>query len=288
MKALLGALLGTSLLSPAFAQDPAVIPAQQTVPPIQEEGDFYILNFSEDPAQQLTLQDFVKLCQEATGVNFTYDQQTGQALNDARAVMFGPKRIPKSEFYNFFQIQLFINEFVCVEVGPPQISVVLIQSLAQTARGQQTIKQKALYVLPQDLDDYIDQPATLITTVLNLKNIETRTLQAQLRALFPDTTTQSIIPATEHSLILQGFGSYIASLARLLQLVDDVSAATDEVQPVFDLIPLEFAAAEDVADLLEQLLEAQRDRIAQRPRVTPEGQGVSGALQGAGFEAKIL
>ena len=122
------------------------------------------------------------------------------------------------------------------------------------------------------------------------QNIDARQLQTQLRAIFTDpTNTQQVVPAGEHSLILQGFGSYIASLARLLLLVDEVSAVTDQVQPVFDVIPLEYAAAEDVADLLEQLLEAQRDRIPNRPRApVVEGQGVSGALQGNELEAKIL
>jgi general secretion pathway protein D len=289
--ALLGLLLGTCLSLPAQAQNQPRGQPQEGVPEVQIEGDWIVLNFSENPAEQLSLQDFVKLCQEVTGHNFTYDQQTQQALSQGRVVMFGSKRIPKSEFYNFFQIQLFINEFVCIEVGPPQISVILIQSLApQAQRGASTLGRSALYVSPTELDDYLDQPATLIITVLNLQNIDARQLQTQLRAIFTDpTNTQQVVPAGERSLILQGFGSYIAALARLLRLVDQESAVTDAAQPVFDLVPLEFAAAEDVADLIEQLLEAQRDRVSQRPRPqVVEGQGVSGALQGREFDAKIL
>jgi general secretion pathway protein D len=202
--------------------------------------------------------------------------------------MLGTKRVPKGSFYDFFQVQLFINDFLCVEVGPPAISLVLIQSLQQGARGQQTIKQKTTYVLPQDLDDYVDRPAVLITTVLNFQNLDARALQTNLRALVVDTNTQTLVPAGEHALIMQGFGSYIASLAHLLRLVDEYSAETSLAQPVFDLIPLEFAAAEDVADLIEQLLEAQQEQVNRRPRPQVEGQGVSGVLQGTGFEPKIL
>src|SRR5437867_6969043 len=123
MKALLGALLACGLASPTRAQD--------HIPPIQVQGNDVILNFSENPAEQLPLLDFVKLAQEATGFNFTYDNATGTQLAQAKVVMLGSKRIPKSEFYNFFQIQLFINDFVCQEVGPPQISLILIQNLGQ-------------------------------------------------------------------------------------------------------------------------------------------------------------
>lgn len=285
MNALLGALLSLALPALARAQD-------QRIPPIQEAGDDYILTFSEDPTQQLPLLEFVKIAQEATGLNFTYDPQTGTLLSQAKVAMLGQKRIRKSEFYNFFQIQLFINDFVCLEVGPPQISVILIQSLGQNAQargGGGALGKNPIFVSPEDLPDYRDQPATLIITVLNFKNIDSRQLQTQLRQLLVDSTgSQQIVPAGDRSLIMQGFGSYIASLAKLLDLVDTVSAQTALQQPVFDLIPLEFAAAEDVADLLEQLLEAQQEQISRRPRQQVEGQGVSGLLPGSELESKIL
>src|SRR5687767_2531926 len=113
MKALPGVLLaivlaGTALAGPARAQGaqqqpPQPVQQQGKPAPIQAEGDDYILNFSENPSEQLPLLDFVKLAQEATGFNFTYDQATGTQLGTAKVVMLGQKRIRKSEFYNFFQ-----------------------------------------------------------------------------------------------------------------------------------------------------------------------------------------
>jgi len=288
MKALLGALLAFSTL--ASAQTPQT---PQKPAPVQEQGDDYILNFAEAAGEQLPLLDFVKLCQESTGKNFTYDSQTETALKGQHVVMLGTKRIPKSEFYEFFQVQLFINDFVCLEVGPPQIKVILIQSISQqggarAAAGGSALGKSPTYVFPSDLEDYKDKPAELIITVLNFKNIDTRQLQTQLRQLLVDNTgSQQIVPAGEHSLIMQGFGSYIASLGKLLQLVDQYSAETTLALPVFDLIPLEFAAAEDVADLLEQLLEAQQEQARNRPRQAVEGQ-VANLLPGQGVESKIL
>ena len=260
----------------------------EPVAEIQDVGDQYVLNFSEDKNERITLEYFVKLCQEATNLNFTYNQNTETQLSGQHVVMFGEKRIRKEDFYPFFQIQMFINDYVCVEVGPPHISIILIQSLSAANRGQSNIKQRAVYVLPENLEDYADQPATLITTVLHLPNVDARTLQTQLRALITDTATQGMIAAGEHSVILQGFGSYIYSLAKLLELVDTESIDEEEIPPVFDVLPLEFAAAEDVADLIEQLLEAQRtsNRSSNRPRA--EGQGPGGLLQNQGIESRIL
>ena len=282
-KALLSLLALVSLASLSNAQD-------ETPPPIQDTGETYILNFAEDPEKRLSLADFVKLCQEATGRNFTYGEQTESALSEGRVVMFGQKEIPKQDFYAFFQIQMFINDLVCVEVGPPHISVTMIQSLTGN-RSASNLKQRAVYVLPNELEDYADQPATLITTVLTLPNTEVRQLSTSLRAMLTDTNTQTLLPAGENSIILQGFGSYIYSLARLLMIVDDTSAQPDEVLPIFEVLPLEFAAAEDVSDLLEELLDQLRrssNGNNRRAGRGAEGQGVAGPLQGQEVSTTIL
>ncbi len=290
MKAL-GAVVFLSLLAEsAGAQDQTG--QQPAVPPIQEEGDFYILNFSRNTQERLNLEEFVMLCQEATGLNFTYNDQTQQALQQAPLVMFGTKRVRKQDFYPFFQIQMFINDFVCVEVGPPHISVILIQSIAQGQRGAVNIRQKAINVAPENLEEYVDQPATLITTVLYLPNTEVRQLSTSLRALLTDQNTQTMLPAGEHSVILQGFGSYVASLARLLQIVDAESAIETEIMPIFEVIPLEYAAAEDVSELIEELLDQLRrttsSERARRRAVPVEGQGVSAPIVGGEVETTIL
>lgn len=288
-------LLAPLVLSAAAAPQPQGAPSGgttsdgQDVPIIQDAGDTYILSVSEDRADQMTLEAFVNVCEEATGLNFTYNDQTGNALRTAKLFMHGTKDVPKADFYRFFQIMMFINDFVCVEVGPPRISVILIQSLAAGgATSGRTIKQKAEYVLPENLQNYADQPATLITTVLHLPNTEVRSLSTSLRTLLTDTTTQSLIAAGDHSVILQGFGSNMASLANLLLLIDRESAVLDDIQPVFDVIPLEFASGENVADLIDQLMEASRSAR----RATPGGDGARGpsgaALAGQDAEVKIL
>ena len=275
------------LLGPqAAARSSAQNGAQGSVAPIQKEGDFFILNFSQDPQQVINLEEFVSLCQEATGLNFTYSEQTQQLLRQSKVFMTGTKRVPQGEFYEFFQIEMFINDFVCVEVGPPHISVVLIQNMTGQRAG--ALRQKTVYVGPDRLEEYADQPATLVTTVLHLPNVDVRQLSTSLRGLLTDTNTQSLIAAGENSVILQGFGSYVVSLAQLLRLVDKESAIKNEVSPVFDVLPLEFAAPEDVADLLEQLLESNNRGGGVRRVQGVEQQGVSGVLGGGEIETKIL
>lgn len=227
--------------------------------PIVQDGEFYIVSFSEDENSGLTLLDFVKNCEVATGLNFVVTKDTVQLLKNQTVRMYGTKRIPKDEFYSFFQIVMFINQFACVEVGPPPLTVIVIQSLAAGGRqGAAQATQKATYVLPEDLEDWADRPATLITTVLNLPNSDARALANSLRALAGNNPNQNMLPAGIHSLILTGFGSNVYELAQLLYLIDESSAIEEPAPPIFDRIPLQEAAASDVQSIVEELLQASQ------------------------------
>jgi general secretion pathway protein D len=279
------ALLGTV----AFAQgdesgNPAPSPApnaapnnagganrQDGQPPIQQDGDFYIVSFSEDETTGLSLLDFVKNCERATGLNFVVTKDTVQLLKTSNVRMYGTKRIRKADFYSFFQIVMFINDFACVEVGPPPLRVIVIQSLAQGRGATTGISQKATYVAPDDLEDWKDRPATLITTVVNLPNSDARALANSLRALAGTNPNQNMLPAGINSLILTGFGSSVYELAQLLTLIDESSAIVEPIPPVFDRIPLQFAVAADVQKIVEELLQASQ-QIQEEALRAAEGQ----------------
>jgi general secretion pathway protein D len=272
--------------APAPSGTPAVS-NKQKVPAIQDIGEFYLLNFDETASEEsLTLEQFVKSCQEVTGYNFTYTKETASQLAGLKLRMFGSKRIPKADFYSFFQIMMIINDFVCSKIGPEHISVVLISSLNANTRGG--LKQDAVYVLPQDLDRYADQPATLITTIVDLPNTDVRTLSNSMRTMFTDQNTQQIIPVgNSNSLIITGFGSIVASIVRMLKLVDDASKAQSGLVPEFEVIPLEFASAEEISETISDLLEASRRALQSRTQVAG-AQGVTAPLQSGSNESKIM
>ena len=258
---------------------------QGSTPPIQETGDFYILNFDETN-DGLSLEKFVKICQVATGTNFTYVQETGTALAKTPLRMYGPKRIPKSDFYSFFQIMMIMNDFVCTRVGPEHLAVVLIQNIQGNNRTQ--ARQNAVYVTPDELDKYADQPAVLITTVIDLPNTDVRNLSNSMRPLFPDQNTQQLIPVgTTNSVVIMGFGSQVASTVKMLRFIDEASRDTQTVVPEFEVIPLEFASAEELADTITELLEASR-RAAQARTQQQAAQGVTGQLQQGQTESKLM
>jgi general secretion pathway protein D len=283
---------GANQPQPQPAPNPAPVNPAPTqtgpkIPPIQDAGDYYILNFDETSGEnQLTLEAFVKICQTVTNINFTYAPETGTSLKQLKLKMFGTKRVPKADFYSFFQIMMVINDFVCSRIGPEHISVVLISSTNVAGKGNP--KRDARQVMPDEVEQYADQPATLITTVIDLPNTDVRTLSNSLRQMFSDQQTQQIIPVgNSNSLIITGFGSDVASIVKMLKFVDDASRRAAGELPIFETIQLEFASAEEISNTLEELLDASRRAVT--GRVQQAGaQGVSAPLQGGNTESKIM
>lgn len=277
-----------ALALPLLLATPAPQDTPTEVPAIQDDGDGFILNFPQgvDGGQGMSLGQFVQACQQVTGLTFHVKEDAASRLSSTFVRLMGTKRIPKEQFYSFFQILMVMNDFVCTEIGPAGISVIQIDSL--TGGGQSSapkIRANAAYVDPDRLVDYADQPATLITTVINLPNTDVRSLSNTMRQLIADPNTQQMIPAgSSNSFVLTGFGTQVAALARMLSIIDEASAV-EVVEPVFELLRLEYAAADEVASLVEELLEFSTqatNRGAQQP------QGVSSALRSGQSNVKIL
>ena len=278
--------------APSAPIAPLAAPAPLTAlqdgqPPIQVLGDDYILNFpeGEQPGEGMNLAEFVRACQQVTGINFTYADDTRNFLTQKRITLLGTKTVPKKDFYSFFQIIMFINDFVCVEVGEGSLSVIKIESLqGGGGRGAQS-RADGILVDEEDLPQYAAQPATRITTVINLPNTDVRNLANNLRTLMPDQTFGQMLAAgNSNAIILTGYGSTVAAMARMLRIVDEASR-TEVVTPVFEVLQLEYAAADEIASLVEELLDAGRRATQGQNR--PQ-QGATTQMSAGQQEAKIL
>lgn len=261
-----------------------------SVPRVQEVDGMIVINVDEQGTENsIDLEWLTKLCQTYTDNVFFYDEPTAGQLRQAKLRLIGEKRVPIDEIYSFYQIIMFINGFILTKVGPEPLSVVMIQNMQPQGGRAPQVRNEAVYVTPEELELYSSQVATQVVTVLHLPHTDVRQLGNSLRALTADPSgSQNVVPVgNTNSVILTGFASSVASLARILKLVDEESARDTGVEPVFDVIPLEFAAAEDMAEILEQLLEAAR-RNLQGTRAQVAAQGATGQIQGSGGETKIL
>lgn len=277
---------------PARGAAPAAATAggQGKPPTVQEVGDYIVISVDETGTDSIDLQWLTKVCELYTGIVFTYDDITSSQLASAKVRLIGTKRVPKSEIYSFYQILMFIHGYILTRVGPEPLSIVLVQPVTPTGGARpNNVRNESVYLTPDELEQYASQVATQVVTVLHLPHTDVRQLGNSLRGLTTDPTgAQNVVPVgNTNSVILTGFASSVASLARILKLVDAESAKDADVSPVFEVIPLEWAAAEDIADILEQLLEAAR-RNVQGARQAIQAQGATGQIAGQGGETKIL
>ncbi|MDA1266107.1 MAG: hypothetical protein O2816_13585 [Planctomycetota bacterium] len=279
---MIASLLAVPLL---FAPAPLVQDGEDP-PAIQELNGEYILNFVEPEGKDdgMNLARLVKACQQVTGIAFTYTDETHTFLASTTVRLIGTKTVPKEDFYNFFQILMVIHDFVCSEVGAKPISVIEITSLQTGQRSN--LRNGAVFVEPEQLGEYAHQPATLIMTVVNLEHADVRQIGNSLRAMITDPNTQQLIAAgNTNSLVLVGFGSSVVATAKLLEIVDQASEIA-EINPVFEVIPLEYAAADEIASTVEELLDASTRVVQQGARNA--AQGATGAIPQTATEAKIM
>jgi general secretion pathway protein D len=258
-------------------------------PVVQDTGDSLLIVVDEqsDPIDLLWL---TKMCQQNTAYNFVYTEDVAKQLEQTKVRMLGPKKIPKSEFFNFYQNLMFIHKFTCTRVGRDATAVYLVQS-SQPARGAQAgneLRSEPIYVDSDDVEKYAGQVATQVITVLHLPHTQVRSLQNSLRALGNESANAVISVGESNSVIVTGSGSQVAMYVRVLKLVDEETAKEARVAPSFEIIPIEFASGSDMAEMLDDLLEAQK-RAAQAQRAAGgAGQGATAQLAGTGQESKII
>ena len=84
-----------------------------------------------------------------------------------------------------------------------------------------TLKQGALFVDREGLDELAKHPALLVTASVVLSNLDARNVVNSLRGLMTDNASQAMLPAGDsNSIILIGSGTHILSLVRMLEDID--------------------------------------------------------------------
>ncbi|MDP6850278.1 MAG: secretin N-terminal domain-containing protein, partial [Planctomycetota bacterium] len=243
---------------------------------VVDGGDYIELRFDETDEGGLTLRQFVKIAQINTGLNFTVDATNpniGSLLNTKKILLYGTKRITKDEFYSFFQIMLKIYGFVTVKQGAGDLAVIVItQDSAQT---KSMIRTNQVFVEPEQVETFATQPATFIATVYPLRYAVAQQLGSALRTSIAGNAnsndTYTPLP-TVNSLLIQGYGPFVAASVRMLRILD---VEPFKKQPSFTRIQLHQASAEDLADLVTELIE---DLDSSNPR-QQNNRGQDGAAQ---------
>ncbi|MGB0685486.1 MAG: secretin N-terminal domain-containing protein [Planctomycetota bacterium] len=269
------------LLLPAPAQEPGDDDVTVPAGVLQDDGEYITLDLSELDDGGLTLRQFIKICQVNTGINFTLDESSGpttrQKLDSKKLLLYGRKKIRRDEFYSFFQIMMKIHGFVCVQQGSGDLAVVVITE--NLASNQTMIKSNAQFVEMDRVQDFGDKPGTFIYTVVKLKYAQAQDLGTNLRTAIGANTgdNSAFMPLTqEQALLVQGYGPFVAASVRMIGVLD---VKPDELQPVFRKIPLREASADELADILTDLVENLQSSEQRGGRNTRNNQPTSTIIE---------
>jgi hypothetical protein len=97
--------------------------------PAPDSKEWVVLDFAPYPTdgKTVTLEEFLKACQEASGMNFTYSGATKDALSAKSVTLLETKRIRSGEFEHFLGTLLTLNGLEAEHIGPEHLHVLLIK-----------------------------------------------------------------------------------------------------------------------------------------------------------------
>tara|TARA_R110002126_G_scaffold47327_6_gene132575 strand:+ start:7396 stop:8397 length:1002 start_codon:yes stop_codon:yes gene_type:complete len=211
------------------------------------------LNFDED-SKALTLYDVLVAYGALTDQNFTFTDTVENYLVASTLNLTHSQVIPKDSVQAWVEHLLNENGFLfdpLTSQGPRLIAVVHTQGAGKTP--------SPIAVPFEDLADWSDNAATVISTIVTLPNLDVRQMANSMRVMVVDARFQSFLPAgNSNSMLLTGRAPWVVATAAMLDAVNDaaqqdhVSRSTQDMQIL--RFQLEHAHAGSAAELVEDLI----------------------------------
>jgi hypothetical protein len=160
-----------------------------------------------------------------------WNSETGGYLDATGILLSQELRAEPANAQVVFESILAANDFALTWLVQGPEPILEVTSL-QTGR-RNTIRASSIFVPAEAVDEMARHPALLVTTILHLPNTDVRQLSNSMRTTITDANTQQMLPAgNTNSLVLTGMGDQVASLVRMLRIVDEHSAVrADESVP---------------------------------------------------------
>ena len=181
--------------------------------------------------QNADISDVIKSISKLTGKNFIIDVQNLRG----KITIIAPSRITVAEAYKAFLSALAINNLTVVPTPDGKFLKIV------TAR----IAQKSSEIFTGSYTPNTDQ---MITRLIQLKHTKASDANTLLRTLI---TAQGIIQHHEptNTLVITDFGSNINKIMRVIEQIDASSVNEQMV-----VIPIRFARAKNIAELIEKII----------------------------------
>ena len=214
-------------------------PAPTSVPKTEDmrnEQGLVEVNFTN-----VELADVVKTMAAMTGRNFILDDQAKGEIT-----IISPTKVTPKEAYDIFLSALAVNGYTTVEVG----KITRIVPLKDAEREPIPTRYKGI---PADNDQ-------MITQLVPLNNIAAEDVASSFSGLVgPDG--EIIAYGSSNTVIISDFSANIRRLHRIITQLD-----TSGAERILEVIPLEYAEAETLAEIITELLDEDENTVQPRSR----------------------
>ena len=199
----------------------------------------------------LTYKTLVDQYRELTGQFFVVSEDTKDMLTRP-LFLDRSMTVPVNEVQTVFEELLRHGEFVLEPLTTSGPRIIRLTSLLTNERN--ILRSRTTFLGPDELHLAERHPALLVTTVVNLPNVDVRQMSNSMRTMITDANTQQMLPAgNSNSMILVGFGDQVAALSDALHMMNEAAdASAKDARSVLEVIRLENANAQAIAVLLSE------------------------------------
>ena len=220
LAALLSLVLAGGALAPAVRAPESHLP----LPLVGADLSF------EPGTSEISLDELLQRLAHLTGLELAMSPQTRQQLQVTKEPLEHAEPVPAAEVYSFVEGLLARQGYMIAPITGGRRPILGV-TLGQGAGRDGPLD--ALYVEEADLAELELHPALLVRLFIDMKNMDTRQVQTQLRQLLVDNNgTNQCVPVAEHGLILQGRARDVAGLTRLLREADKAAGERPRPAPV--------------------------------------------------------
>jgi len=219
------------------------------------DNDLVEIKFTKD----VQISEFLDTISRTTGKPILYDPtsqklQKGQTLGSNLS-----HKVPKARLFDTFRAILAFYELTLIPIGPKGYEIYLVIDGQRSTN--QLVKNKAVYVDYKDLDQYEDDDGLFISCAIPIRFIENlTTLRTALQTMVTPSGIGRVheVPGSQ-SIIIMDYAPSVSAMAKLIAQMD---VRPQGKQVVLKFVELNYAYADDVADIITQLVEAQREAAA--------------------------
>lgn len=257
-------LAAEAALAVAGPSPPALSAAHrlQEAPPGKLAGDLGLflpargdLELSWEPEHAgLSPLELLKRYGDLTGQELVIDRETHMLLQADLLPIERQMIVPAAQVQGFVEAML-ADRYALSAAEGSEPRLVAVHNIRGNARNLLT--SRARFVPSERIELLSAHPAVMFSTLIELRNLDSRYLSNTMRSLILDPTLQVILPV-EDSVLLVGFGSWIAHTADQLRALDAASGPAPPPAIVHELVRLTHADALEVAPLVERSLDVAR------------------------------